>query len=311
MPLDPQFRTVLDTFESKGLIPLVRGDAAQTRAHYRTLALSRRGPQYVPEPVASATDQHSPGGVPVRIYEPLQANGSTLIYLHGGGWVVGDVETHDPLCRRVTNGTGARVVSVDYRLAPEHPFPAALDDAEEVLHWLWTEDPGRPLGVAGDSAGASLAAGVALRARDKQIPLAAQLMLYPATDPAMTSPSIAENGAGYFLTERDMAWFYQQYLPASASASTSTSTSASAPEADLAHADVAGVAPAIVATAEFDPLRDEGAAYAARLAEAGVPAQYVPGPGLIHGFAAFLGVVDAADATVATILDRLSQLLHS
>ena len=306
MPLDPQFRTVLDTFESKGLIPLVRGDAAQTRAHYRTLALSRRGPQYVPEPVASATDQHSPGGVPVRIYEPLQANGGTLIYLHGGGWVVGDVETHDPLCRRVTNGTGARVVSVDYRLAPEHPFPAALDDAEEVLHWLWTEDPGRPLGVAGDSAGASLAAGVALRARDKQIPLAAQLMLYPATDPAMTSPSIAENGTGYFLTERDMAWFYQQYLPAGPA-----SAGVSAPEADLAHADVAGVAPAIVATAEFDPLRDEGAAYAARLAEAGVPVQYVPGPGLIHGFAGFLGVVDAADATVAAILDRLSQLLHS
>jgi len=313
MPLDPQFRTVLDTFEAKGLTPLVRGDAAQTRAHYRTLALSRRGPQYVPEPVASATDQHSPGGVPVRIYEPIQANGSTLIYLHGGGWVVGDVETHDPLCRRVTNGTGARVVSVDYRLAPEHPFPAALDDAEEVLHWLRAEDPGRPLGVAGDSAGASLAAGVALRARDQQIPLAAQLMLYPATDPAMTSPSIAENGAGYFLTERDMAWFYQQYLPADpASASASVGkTTAGAPEADLAHADVAGVAPAIVATAEFDPLRDEGAAYAARLADAGVPVQYVPGPGLIHGFAGFLGVVDAADATVAAILHRLSQLLHS
>ncbi len=315
MPLDPQFRTVLDTFESKGLTPLVRGDAAQTRAHYRTLALSRRGPQYVPEPVASATDRHSPGGVPVRVYEPLQAHGSTLIYLHGGGWVVGDVETHDPLCRRVTNGTGARVVSVDYRLAPEHPFPAALDDAEEVLHWLRAEDPGRPLGVAGDSAGASLAAGVALRARDKQLPLAAQLMLYPATDPAMTSPSIAENGAGYFLTERDMAWFYQQYLPADparASASAGVGkTSASAPEADLAHADVAGVAPAIVATAEFDPLRDEGAAYAARLAEAGVPVQYVPGPGLIHGFAGFLGVVDAADATVTAILHRLSQLLHS
>jgi len=310
MPLDPQFRTVLDTFESKGLTPLVRGDATQTRAHYRTLALSRRGPQYVPEPVASATDQHSPGGVPVRIYEPLQANGSTLIYLHGGGWVVGDVETHDPLCRRVTNGTGARVVSVDYRLAPEHPFPAALDDAEEVLHWLWSEDPGRPLGVAGDSAGASLAAGVALRARDKQIPLAAQLLLYPVTDPAMTSPSITENGAGYFLTERDMAWFYQQYLPAGkASANASAGASATAPEADLAHADVAGVAPAIVATAEFDPLRDEGAAYAARLADAGVTVQYVPGPGLIHGFAGFLGVVDAADATVAAILDRLGELL--
>jgi acetyl esterase len=301
MPLDPQFRTVLDTFESKGLIPLVRGDAAETRAHYRTLALSRRGPQYVPEPVASATDQRSPGGVPVRVYEPLDPRGGTLIYLHGGGWVVGDVETHDPLCRRVANGTGARVVSVDYRLAPEHPFPAGLDDAEEVLHWLWTEDPGRPLGVAGDSAGASLTAGVALRARDKQIPLAAQLMLYPAIDPAMTSPSFAENGAGYFLTGRDMAWFYQQYLPGGPGR---------APEADLAHADVVGVAPAIVATAEFDPLRDEGIAYAARLADAGVPAQHVPGPGLIHGFAGFLGVVDAAEAAVTAILDRLSQLLH-
>ena len=301
MPLDPQFRTVLDTFESKGLIPLVRGDAAETRAHYRRLALSRRGPQYVPEPVASATDQHSPGGVPVRVYEPLDPGGSTLIFLHGGGWVVGDVETHDPLCRRVANGTGARVVSVDYRLAPDHPFPAGLDDAEEVLHWLWTEDPGRPLGVAGDSAGASLTAGVALRARDKQIPLVAQLMFYPATDPAMTSPSFAENGAGYFLTGRDMAWFYQQYLPGGPGR---------VPEADLAHADVVGVAPAIVATAEFDPLRDEGIAYAARLADAGVPIQHVPGPGLIHGFAGFLGVVDAADGAVAAILDRLSQLLQ-
>jgi len=300
MPPDPQFRAILDTFESKGLLPLVRGDALGTRAHYRQLALSRRGPQYVPEPVASAADQRSPGGVPVRVYEPLDPRGSTVIYLHGGGWVVGDVETHDPLCRRVANATGARVVSVDYRLAPEHPFPAGLDDAEDVLHWLWTEDPGRPLGVAGDSAGASLAAGLALRARDKQIPLAAQLMLYPATDPAMTSPSITQNGEGYFLTRHDMAWFYQQYLPAAPG---------SAPEADLAHADVAGVAPAIVATAEFDPLRDEGTAYAARLADTGVPTDYVPGPGLIHGFAAFLGVVDAADATVATILGRLTKAL--
>jgi acetyl esterase len=133
---------------------------------------------------------------------PLDPRGTTLIYLHGGGWVVGDVETHDPLCRRVTNATGARVVSVDYRLAPEHPYPAGLDDA-----------------------------------------------------------------------------------------------------------DVTGVAPAIVATAEFDPLRDEGAAYAARLADAGVPAQYVPGPGLIHGFAGFLGLVDAADAAVAAILDRLTRAL--
>ena len=154
--------------------------------------------------------------------------------------------------------------------------------------------------MAGDSAGASLAAGLAIRARDRQIPLAAQLLLYPATDPAMTSASITENGEGYFLTRHDMAWFYRQYLPGGA---------ASAAAADLAHADVAGVAPAIVATAEFDPLRDEGAAYAARLRAAGVPAEHVPGPGLIHGFAGFLGVVDAADASLTAILEALRAAL--
>ncbi len=302
MPLDPQFRAILDTLQTAGLLPLVRGDAAQTRAHYLALSLSRRGPQYVPEQVASVADRSSPGGVPVRIFEPLAPGGSTLIYLHGGGWVVGDVETHDPLCRRVANATGARVVSVDYRLAPEHPFPAALDDAEEVLLWQRDQDPGRPLGVAGDSAGASLAAGLAIRARDARIPLAAQLLLYPATDPAMTSRSMDVNGEGYLLIRRDMAWFYRQYLPSGV---------ASAAEADLAHADVAGVAPAIVVTAEFDPLRDEGEAYATRLTQAGVPTQYVPGPGLIHGFAAFLGVVDAADAITGTALDILGRAMRS
>jgi acetyl esterase len=301
MPLDPQFRTILDTLARAGELPLVREDAFLTRAHYRKLALSRRGPGFVPEQVASVADRRSPGGVPVRIYEPLQPGGVTAIYLHGGGFVVGDVETHDPLCRRVANATGARVVSVDYRLAPEHPFPAALDDAESVLRWLRALDPGRPIGVAGDSAGASLAAGLAIRARDKQIPLAAQLLVYPATDPAMTSPSIIDNGDGYFLTREDMAWFYRQYVPPGAAA---------APEVDLIHADVAGVAPAIVATAEFDPLRDEGAAYADRLNIAGVPTEYVPGPGLIHGFAGFFGIVAAADAAVGAILTELRRILR-
>ena len=310
MPLDPQFRAILDTLESSGLLPLTRGDATQTREHYQTLSLSRRGPGFVPEPVASVADLRSPGGVPVRVFEPASPGGFTLIYLHGGGWVVGNVETHDPLCRRVANATGARVVSVDYRLAPEHPFPAALDDAEEVLGWLYARQPDQPFGVAGDSAGASLAAGLAIRARDSQLPLAAQLLLYPATDPAMTSPSITENGEGYFLTRHDMAWFYQQYLPAGV-ASTAGASVASTAEADLARAEVAGVAPAIVATAEFDPLRDDGAAYAGRLKDAGVPVEYLPGPGLIHGFAAFLGVVDAADAATGTALELLSRALLS
>ncbi len=300
MPLDPQFRTILDNLEAAGMLPLVQdGNADLSRAHYLKLALSRRGPDFIPEPVALITDGHSSGGVPVRIFEPPGRRPAVVIYLHGGGWVVGNTETHDPLCRRVANATGARVVSVDYRLAPEHPFPAPLDDATDVLAWVAAENPGLRIGVAGDSAGASLAAGLAIRARDRQIPLGAQLLFYPATDPGMTNPSISENGQGHFLTQTDMAWFYQQYLPDGLH---------DAAEADLAHANLAGVAPAVVATAEFDPLRDDGAAYAERLKDAGV-VDYLPGPGLIHGFAAFLGVVDAAEADVTAALAAFSRFL--
>jgi acetyl esterase len=309
MPLDPQFRTILDHLEAKGLLPLVRDDAERTRAHYRTLSLSRRGPQFVPEPVASVADRRSPGGVPVRIFEPCEPRGGTVVYLHGGGWVVGDVETHDPLSRRVANVTGARVVSVGYRLAPEHPFPAGLDDAEHVLRWIGQESADEPVGVAGDSAGASLAAGLALRARDQEIPLAAQLLFYPATDPSMASGSYAENGEGYFLTRHDMAWFYRQYLPALGDDSEPEAGLGYA-EANLAYANVTRVAPAVVATGEFDPLRDEGAAYASRLKNGGVRTEYVPGPGLIHGYAAFLGVVDAADATATEAMEAFGRLLR-
>jgi acetyl esterase len=263
----------------------------------------------VPEPVASVADRRSPQGVPVRIFEPCQPRGGTVVYLHGGGWVVGDVETHDPLCRRVANVTGARVVSVGYRLAPEHPFPAGLDDAEHVLRWVGEQHDGEPAGVAGDSAGASLAAGLALRARDREIPLAAQLLFYPATDPSMASPSYIENGEGYFLTRDDMAWFYRQYLPDQGEA-TQTQAGLAYAEANLAYANVNRTAAAVVATAEFDPLRDDGAAYADRLKNAGVRVEYVPGPGLIHGYAGFLGVVDTADATATEAMETFAHLLR-
>jgi acetyl esterase len=299
MPLDPQFRSMLGLLQEAGALPLVREDAERTRAHYRTLAVSRRTPDFTPEQVASVDDRHSPEGVPVRVYEPLRPAGGTVIYLHGGGWVIGDLDTHDPLARRLTNAIGARVVSVDYRLAPEHPFPAGLDDATSVLAWVRSQEPGHGIGVAGDSAGASLAAGLAIRARDKGIPLTAQMLLYPATDPLLSSPSVTENGDGYFLTASDMTWFYEQYLPAGAAY----------PEADLAHAGLSGVAPAVVATAEFDPLRDEGAAYASRLEKAGVPVTYVPGPGLIHGFAPFFSAVGTADTAVEKIFAAFRELM--
>jgi acetyl esterase len=300
--IDPQFRTILDTLAANDAVPLVRGTAEETRAHYRTLSMARRGPGFVPEQVAAVRDEaiDGPGGkLPVRIYTPTWDQGRAVTYLHGGGWVLGDLDTHDPVCRRVANAVGATVVAVDYRLAPEHPHPAPLDDTVAALAWTAAAFPGRPLGVAGDSAGASLAAGAALRARDAGIPLTAQLLMYPATDPSMSSPSVTENAEGYFLTRADVVWFNDQYIPGGTTD----------PHIDLLHADVAGVAPAVVATAEFDPLRDEGDAYAARLAAAGVTVHHRPGPGLIHGYFGFLGVVDAADASSATVLADFAALL--
>lgn len=300
--LDPQFRALLDALAASGAVPLIRGSAKDSRDHYRALSLSRRGPGFVPEPVAATADRtiDGPGGpIPVRIYTPEVDRGRAVTFLHGGGWVLGDLESHDPVCRRVANAVGAVVVAVDYRLAPEHPHPSPLDDATAALAWTASQFAGRKLGVAGDSAGASLAAGASLRARDTGLPLAAQLLWYPATDPAMASASITENGEGHFLTSKDMAWFYEQYIPGGTSD----------PEVALLRADVAGVAPAVVATAEFDPLRDDGDAYAAHLSAAGVTVRHVPGPGLIHGYAAFLGAVAAADRRATEVLTAFDELL--
>lgn len=302
MPLDPQFRVLLDQLAEAGALPLTRGTAAETREHYRVLSMSRRGPGYQPEAVESVRDERidGPGGpLPVRVYQPGGDPGRVVTYLHGGGWVIGDLDTHDPVCRRAANALGAVVVSVDYRLAPEHPYPAALQDAMAGLRWAAARFPGRALGVAGDSAGASLAAASALQARDEQLPLAGQMLLYPATDPSMSQPSVTENSEGYFLTRADMEWFFAQYgAPRSGD-----------PMVDLLHAEVAGAAPAVIGTAEFDPLRDEGAAYAERLEKAGVPVTYMPGPGMIHGYFGFLGAVDAADALSGKVLAAFGQLL--
>ena len=306
MPLDPQFRAVIDQLTATGALPLIRGSAQETRSHYRSLAMARRGNGYHPEPVTDVEDRtvDGPAGpVPVRLYSPLEDRGRVVTYLHGGGWVLGDLDTHDPVCRRVANAVGATVVAVDYRLAPEHPHPAPLDDAMAALAWTAVTFPRRPHAVAGDSAGAALAAAAALRAREEGGPsLAAQLLVYPCTDPSMAMPSIRENGEGYFLTRADMAWFYDQYVP--------EPTRREDPSVALLDVpDLSGLPPAVVATAEFDPLRDEGDAYAGRLRSAGVAVRHVPGPGLIHGYFAFLGVVAEADARSREVLDALDDLL--
>lgn len=267
--------------------------------------MSRRGPGYQPEAVRSVEDRtvDGPDGpVPVRVYEPEVRRDRVLTYLHGGGWVVGDLDTHDPVCRRLTNALGATVVAVDYRLAPEHPYPAPLDDTMAALRWTSFAFPGRRHIVAGDSAGASLAAGAALRARSAGPALAAQLLVYPATDPAMRQRSIENNGEGYFLTRSDMIWFYDHYLPEQAWRRDQFVDLLNTP-------DLTGLPPAVVATAEFDPLRDEGDAYADRLRDAGVEVRHVPGPGLVHGYFAFLGLVDEAERRVAASCAALEELL--
>ncbi|MBW0114951.1 alpha/beta hydrolase [Pseudonocardia abyssalis] len=306
MPLDPEFTALITRLTDAGALPLVRGTAQDTRAHYRALSLARRGQDFVPERVASVVDATVPGPdgpLPVRIYTPDPAH-AVVLFLHGGGWVMGDLDTHDPVCRRVANAVGATVVALDYRLAPEHPHPAPVDDAWAALREVAACFPGRPLAVAGDSAGASLAAGLALHSRDEGGPaLAAQLLVYPATDPSMAHDSVRRNGEGRFLTAADMAWFYRQYAP--------TPAQAGDPRVDLLTApDLAGLPPAVVATAEFDPLHDEGAAYAERLRAAGVPVTHLDGPGLIHGYFAFLGTVPAADARSREVLAAFATLLR-
>ncbi len=205
-----------------------------------------------------------------------------------GGWVIGDLETHDEVCRYLSRELPAVVVAVDYRRAPEHPYPAAIEDYWTAVRWLAENagalgaDPGA-LVVAGDSAGGNLAAAAALRARDAGGPaIAAQALAYPVTDATRQSAadpagSYARWGEGYGLTAATMAWFIDCYLPDPASR-------AAADNSPLLVPDLSGLPPAVVATAEYDPLRDEGAGYAARLRDAGVPVTFLPGDGLVHGF---------------------------
>src|ERR1700691_2510492 len=210
-----------------------------------------------------------PGGdIRIRIYRPEGAESAPLVtFFHGGGWVIGDIDTHDGSCRILSRRTGAVVVSVDYRLAPEHPFPAALDDCDAAVTWVAGQaedlggDPGR-LAVAGDSAGGNLAAAVTLRARERGGPaIAAQPLVDPAVDFTTVRPSELSTGEGYLLTAAAMHWFAAQYLG---------DHDPSDPRASPLLADLTGLPPAVVATAEFDPLRDEGRAYADALRDAGV-----------------------------------------
>jgi acetyl esterase len=306
MALDPQLAGVLTLLE--GAPPLSSGTPEQARAGMRLFTVDLRDPATLPA-VASVVDTTYPSPVGpqrARVYRP-EADGPvpTVLFVHGGGYVLGDVDTHDDQARLLCREVGAVVVSIDYRLAPEHPFPAApLDVAAALRHVVARVaelggDPGR-IAVAGDSAGGNLSAGAAVVARDEGLPLAAQLLLYPSTDFTPTEhPSRVESAEGFFLTLDDMAWFSAQYAADAADPRASV----------LHHPDLTGLAPAVVATAEHDPLRDEGEAYAAALAEAGVPVLARRYSGLIHGFFGLGHVHDASRAASLQACADLKELL--
>jgi len=296
VPVDPQIQTVLDQMESIGFPGLSALPVEQAR---QALALMGSARAEGAEEVARVEEVAVPGPagtIPARVYSPeADETPPVVVYYHGGGWVLGGLESHDGTCRALANAAGAVVISVDYRLAPEHPFPAAVDDAWAALRWIADHagdlggDPSR-LAVAGDSAGGNLAAVVALLARDAGSPaLRGQLLVYPATDATMASNSIQANGEGFFLTKADMEWFYGHYAPERPSDWRLSPLSAE---------DLTGLPPALVLTAEYDPLRDEGEAYGARLAASGVPVEVVRKDGLIHGFFGMVADVDEARAAM-------------
>ncbi|WP_240641454.1 alpha/beta hydrolase [Nocardioides ferulae] len=308
--LDPELAVVLQMLAGAGTPAMHEGSAEEARAAFRTLAVDLRDPSVLPE-VAEVRDLTVPGGEgerPARLYRPAAGELPTVLLFHGGGWVIGDLDTHDLMARTLATACEAVVVSVDYRLAPEHPFPAAVDDALAATRWAAAHlaelgGDGR-LAVAGDSAGGNLAAVTAQAMRDEGVPLAGQLLVYPGTDFTSDHPSRAENAEGYFLDQATMLWFAAQYVGHLGPEQLTD------PRLSPLRGDVTGVAPAVVVVAQFDPLRDEGTAYAEALRAAGVPVSLEHFDGLIHGFVDMGRWSKAAQAAVDETCRLFRDVLH-
>jgi acetyl esterase len=313
MALDPQAQAVIEMVARSGrpaYHTLSPKDARQLFLETRPAATP------TPPQIGSVRDlvaETAAGTIPLRLYRPAGVSDATplpaYLYFHGGGWVIGDLETHDVLCRQLTAASGASVISVDYRLAPEHKFPAAADDAWAATRWVVAHggelglDAGR-LAVGGDSAGGNLAAVVALMARDAGGPaIRQQVLIYPVTDVMRETRSYADFAEGYMLTRDSMRWFIAHYLRSREDARDWRVSPLRAPS-------LAGLPPALVVTAGHDPLRDEGEQYAGRLRDAGVVVDYVCYGGMIHGFAGMGKLLDAAQRVVALVGDSLRQALR-
>ena len=302
--IDPQAREVIDYLASLGLPPIDKIPATEARLHYRQARAALRPSAPDLAQVRDLEAAGTAGPIPLRLYRPADGVLPVFIYFHGGGWVVGDLDTHDVVCRQVASLAHAAVIAVDYRLAPEHRFPAAVDDAWSATTWIAAHaaelgvDPTR-IAVGGDSAGGGLAAVVALMARDsRKLRLALQVLVYPVLDLRAQSPSYSAYAEGYLLTRAAMQWYIAQYAPTSDAVDDWRASPLLAPW-------VHGVTPALVIAAELDPLFDEGEAYARRLQGARVAVQHHRVEGMVHGFLTMGGKVDAAGRAVETIAAAL------
>ncbi|MBF6558912.1 MAG: alpha/beta hydrolase [Candidatus Binataceae bacterium] len=312
MNLDPQMKAILDQLAGAGAKSFNSMTPAEAREGIRLLVQVFAG---TPDEVAKVEDRRisgPTGEIPVRIYTPAgAAPKGALVYFHGGGWVIGDIATHDDLCRSLAKGGGCVVVSVDYRLAPEHKFPAAPDDCYAATKWVAANAAAlgvdaQRIAVGGDSAGGNLAAVVAQMARDKGGPaIAFQLLYYPATDWSKESASQREfTQDGYILSRGDMVWFYDHYMVSDKDRTNPYFSPACAKS-------LAGLPPALVLTASIDPLRDEGEAYAEALKRAGVAVKAERYDGVCHGFLMMAGKLDAAKRAIAQSCAELRRVVGS
>jgi acetyl esterase len=307
MPLDPQVKALIASMAAMNLPPIETTTPAEAREMMR-----KRSAALGPGPeVASVVDHSVPvtdGQITVRVYSPAPATPlPALVFYHGGGWVIGDLYTHDGICRTLANAAGVVVASVDYRLAPEFKYPVAAEDSYAALTWVAAHakelgvDP-RRIAVGGDSAGGNLAVAVALMARDRGGPdIAFQALIYPVTDHGFDTPSYLDNADGYMLTRAGMRWFWDHYLPCEADGGQ--------PYASPLRADLRGLPPAIVVTAEYDPLRDEGEALASKLSQAGVAVTLTRYPGQVHGFFRLTPILDGARVAVDEVASALRKTL--
>ena len=304
MPLDPQMQAMRDQRERDNVPPLYAMSLADARAaDLASITASGGEPEPVYE-IANLTIPGPGGELPLRLYRPAsQRPLPALVYFFGGGWVLGTIDTADGVSRSLANSSGALVIVVGYRLAPEHPFPAAIDDCYATVRWVAEHaaeigaDPAR-LAVGGDSAGGNLAAGVALRSRTDGLALVGQLLVYPNTDQLADDRSMRAADDPFLFNRHSVAWYRQHYL-------TNPGDAASPLASPLRAESLAGLPPALVITAEYDPLRDQGEAYARRLADEGVEVELSRYPGMAHGFFTMAGAVDASRAAIAQAASRL------